>query len=324
MRFEGGQTRFSVDASADPQTVAEGLASDIAGCQAGPGFVVTAPASSAWPRLFSYTAGDAGSGWFAVVPGARDVTLIQVVDPAHPTSVFTRAQVASLATIARERLARYGTGVGSTPASSSSSPPPSGPTAVNQRMPVSGVAPLLSSNLFVAASQWTSPRFAGGAPAYAGPGAQEGSSAVVRCETDTQQAGIGGRYGIVTVHAGKGSANVIGIQRVRLFEDVDAAGLAASDVAGLDRLIMQGCRSGASTTTAVRGPTPGTYLVTTRVSGSGGSSVVYQWVGVTRQRRPGAVTTVVFHGTGDGQGFTGTPAQGFTELARLLALARQK
>jgi hypothetical protein len=36
------------------------------------------------------------------------------------------------------------------------------------------------------------------------------------------------------------------------------------------------------------------------------------------------VSTIVFHGTSDGQGFTGTPAQGFDELQRLLALARQK
>jgi hypothetical protein len=45
---------------------------------------------------------------------------------------------------------------------------------------------------------------------------------------------------------------------------------------------------------------------------------------VTLQKTPGAVTTIAFHGTSDGQGFTGTAAQGFTELDRLLALARQK
>jgi hypothetical protein len=192
-------------------------------------------------------------------------------------------------------------------------------------MPVSGVAPLLSSNLFVAASQWTSPAFARGATAYAAPSAQEGSSTVVECETDGQQAGIGGRYGIVTVRAGKGDANVIGKQRVRLFEDVDAAGLAAQDVAGLDRLVMHGCgKAGGSTTTAVRGPAPGTYLLTTKVTGPDGAGELYQWVGVTLQRTPGAVSTIVFHGTSDGQGFTGTPAQGFEELQRLLALARQK
>ena len=38
---------------------------------------------------------------------------------------------------------------------------------------------------------------------------------------------------------------------------------------------------------------------------------------------PGAVTTVVFHGTTTA-GFPGDAAQGFAELDRLLMLARQK
>lgn len=322
LAFEGGQTRFSVDSNSDPDTVAEGIASDIAGCQAGHGFVVTPETASGWPRLYSYTAGDAGSGWFAVVPGAHDVTLIQVVDPSHKNSVFTHPQVTALADIAQKRLAKYGTHAA--PPSTTTSTPVIGPSAINEPMPVSGVAPLLSPNLFVAASQWTSPGFAKGAKAYAGKGAQEGSATIVQCETDDQQAGIGGRYGIVTVRAGSGDANVIGKQRVRLFEDVDAAGLASADVKGLDTLIMKGCGTGKDTTTATRGPQPGTYLLTTKVSGPDGSGVMYQWVGVTLQQTPGAVTTIAFHGTSDGQGFTGTAAQGFTELDRLLALARQK
>jgi hypothetical protein len=322
LAFEGGQTRFSVDSATDPQTVAEGIASDVAACQAGPGFAVKAQTASGWPRLFSYTAGSAGSGWFAVVPGAHDVTLLQVVDPAHQTSAFTRPQVAALADIAEQRLARYGTSA--TPSHPSATTPSSGPKAINESMPVSGVAPLLSSDLFVAASQWTSPWFAKGAKASAAGGAQEGSSTVVECETDSQQAGIGGRYGIVTVRASSGDANVIGKQRVRLFEDVDAASLAAQDVKGLDQLVMKGCRQGQAVTTATRGTQPGTYLLATTVGGPDGSGVQYQWVGVTLQHTTGAVTTIVFHGTSHGQGFTGTASQGFSELARLLALARQK
>ncbi len=51
---------------------------------------------------------------------------------------------------------------------------------------------------------------------------------------------------------------------------------------------------------------------------------MYQWVGVTGMQTEGGVSTIVFHGTNDGQGFTGTAAQGFTELERLMDLARQR
>jgi hypothetical protein len=36
------------------------------------------------------------------------------------------------------------------------------------------------------------------------------------------------------------------------------------------------------------------------------------------------VSTIVFNGSSDGKGFQGSPDQGFAELTRLLALARQK
>ena len=67
----------------------------------------------------------------------------------------------------------------------------------------------------------------------------------------------------------------------------------------------------------------GTYLLTTKVT-TEASGTTYQYVGVTRMRTPGAVSVITFHGTGDGQGFQGTKAQGFAQLDRLLALARQK
>lgn len=320
LRFEGGQTRFAVPRSLDPRTVAEGVVSDIAACQAGPGFTVT-PQNEGWPRLFSYTAGDAGSGWFAVVPGPADLTLIQVVDPAHATSVFTQAQVLKLADIAEGRLKRYGSTATATPSGSRTTPATPLTPALDEDMPVSGVAPLLSSHLFVAASQWTSPLFAHGTEATAGPGALEGSSAIVTCETDAQQAGVGGRYGIVSIRAGQGPANYIGKQRVRLFEDVQGYELVQADLKRLDRLVMAGCgTAGGPRTTAQRGPVDGTYLLTTK----GASSTTYEYVGATGQQTEGAVSTVVFWGSSDGQGFQGTKAQGFTELLRLLDLARQK
>lgn len=323
LRFEGGETRFAVPTSLDPRTVAEGVTSDIAACQAGPRFTVT-PQSEGWPRLFSYKAGEAGSGWFAVVPGPADLTLIQVVDPAHSTSVFTQAQVLRLADIAEGRLKRYGSAATASPSGSGTTGSPASTPAKDEDMPVSGVAPLLPSRLFVAASQWTSPLFAHGAKATAGPGALEGSSAIVPCETDEQQAGVGGRYGIVNIRAGQGPANYIGKQRVRLFEDVQGYELAQADLKRLDRLVMAGCGSaGGPRTTAQRGPLDGTYLLTTKSAESTGATS-YAYVGATGQQTEGAVSTVVFWGSSDGQGFQGTKAQGFAELTRLLDLARQQ
>ena len=325
--IEGGQTRFTIGAGSDPQTAAEGLADGVAGCQAGPGFSVTPVQADSWPRLYSYTAGEAGSGWFAIALVENDIALLRVADPRTGPSAFTRQQVGALAEVAAARLGRYGSGATASPAPTTTQPTPNVPftRAIDQQMPVVGVEPLLPSKLFVAASQWTSPAFANGAKAYAVPGAQEGSSAIVQCETDQQQAGIGGRYGIVSIRAGSGDANYIGKQRVRLFEDVQGYELVQADMARLDKLVMAGCTTadGANRTTAERGPVQGTYLLTTRVTAEA-TGPMYQWVGVTGQQTEGAISTIVFHGTDDGQGFTGSKEQGFEELLRLMDLARQK
>ena len=66
----------------------------------------------------------------------------------------------------------------------------------------------------------------------------------------------------------------------------------------------------------------GGILLTTKATGRA-SGQLFQWVGVSTMATPGAVSTIAFHGTSDGQGFTGTAAQGFAELDRLLALARR-
>ena len=47
------------------------------------------------------------------------------------------------------------------------------------------------------------------------------------------------------------------------------------------------------------------------------TATLSQWVGVTTQKTPGAVSTIVLTKVAD-------PGQGFAELDRLLALARQK
>jgi hypothetical protein len=310
----GGQTRFAISAALDPTTVAEGMASDIAGC-AQPQFVVTpvrTSSTSAWPRLYSYTAGDAGSGWFVIAPGRRDVTLIQVVDSRPGRSAFTSTQVGTLASIAMARLARYGSGA-PTPSATTTA---SGPRAVDEQMPVAGVAPLLSSRLFVAASQWVSPGLTDGQPTNAGPAQPEGGlGGVVQCETDAYLSGVAGRYGIVRIRAGQGVATYIGVERVRLFEDVDAASLVAADLARSKSLLGHGCTFANGTVRSTPGPSAGTYRLDTVFAD--GSPTVSAWVGVTAQHTAGAVSTVVITKAAH-------PAQAFAELDRLLALARQK
>ena len=329
--FQGGQTQFAVSTKLDPQTVAEGIASDVAGCQQGPDFVVTPETASGWPRLFSYTAGDAGSGWFAVVPGAADVSFIQIADAAHPKSVFTQSQVAALARIAADRLTKYGSGAA--PATPSTTTTGSGPKAIDQVMQVNGPAPVPASKYFVAASQWSDRLLGPGGKTYAGQGDAGDTlgDIGVFCETKDFLSGFGGRLGEVEIQSGPGDGNVIGHQRVRI-DDADTstlegAALAKTSVetqlAGEQGLLAKGCRESDGKVTATKGPTEGTFLLTKQVTGDA-SGTDYRWVGVTALTTPGAWTTIVFHGTDDGQGFQGTPAQGFAELDRLLALARQK
>jgi hypothetical protein len=318
--FEGGQTQFAISPTLDPRTVAEGVASDVASCQQGPDFTVTPRTGNAWPRLYSYTAGGAGSGWFVVVPGPADLTFIQIADTAHPTSAFTRVQVAALAEVAKERLTRYGSGTASSTATSTPTNS-SGPTAIDEVMPVTGPAPVPASKYFIASSQWKDPLFAKGARTTAGPGALEGSTAIVACEDDAQQAGVAGRVGVVSIRIGTGTQSYIGNQRVRLFDDVEADQLVAADLARTDDLVMKGCQTpDGARTTAEAGPTKWTYLLTTKT----GKQTLHQWVGITSMRTPGGVATVTFHSANGGQGFLGTKEQGFAELDRLLALARQK
>jgi hypothetical protein len=321
--FEGGQTQFAVSAKLDPQTVADGLTADISQCEQGPDFRVNRLNETDAGSLYSYTAGDAGSGWFAVVPGAADVTLIQIADAAHPTSIFTLAQVTALAEIAKQRLARYGSGTTSTPTSTPTTGS-SGPKAINEKMPLVGVEPLISSNLFVAASQWSSPRMSNGDKTSAGLGEPEGNDlgGMLDCESDEFLSGVGGRWARVRIKTGRGQANYIGAQRVRLFEGVDAASLAEADVLRTDDLIMSSCTGSGKPLQALAGPSQGTYLIGTDFAASV-DKAPRTWVGITTQKTPGAVTTIVFQDDG-GVGFTGTHAQGFAELDRLLALARQK
>jgi hypothetical protein len=318
---QGSQVHWLAPTTTKGPSTAKAIADQVADC-ALPAFKVTGVQTSSWPRLYSYTAGDAGSGWFAIVLNAGDVTLLQVVDPGHAVSTVTKAQVSELAARALARLKAFGGSHENT------IDPPVGPKAINEKMPVAGADPLPSSDLFVAASQWTSTLFAGGAPAYAGKAdtAPSIGGLGVFCETDEYLSGIGGQFGIVQVRAGKGDANVVGRQRVRVDQSTDkvqAKDSVLAQLAEANALLVKGCAESDGKVTAAQGPSAGTYLLTKKVTGEA-SGTDYRWVGITPLATPGAWTTIVFSGTSDKQGFQGSAAEGFAELDRLLALARQK
>ena len=315
----GVQTRYTFVSDTAAQSGVGTLARGIASCAApvNPRERTTSTAA-AHPRIWSYTK-DGATGWLALAHYGTSVAWLEVSADAPGAATVDQADMATLADIAYQRLLLYG--APAAPKPGITTPPP---RAVDEDMPVTGPQPALSSSLFVAASQWASTVLTGGQRSYAGPGDPEGSSTIVQCETD-QKMTTAGRYGIVSVRSGPGDANYIGKQRVRLFEGADAADQVTTERQRVDEIVMAGCAvPGGSTTTATRGATAGTYLLTTKVTGPDASGTLFQWVGVSTMATPGAVSTIAFHGTSDGQGFTGTAAQGFAELDRLLALARQK
>jgi hypothetical protein len=292
------------------------LEQSVAKCQAGPGFTVKSEYVGSY-SLYSYSAKEAGSGWFAVVPGGDGVALLQLIDPAFQdvkSGGFTEGELGALAEVAQARLDRY--------AKSSSSPSgtttSAGPKAVNQKMVVSGPDPVPSSDLFIAASQWTSQALTGGATASDGPGNLEGSTAIASCETDDQQAAIGGRVGVVSVRTGTAATGYIGTQRVQADDAVDAAvrkTYVSARLAEAKALYAKGCKGANFTVESTPGPTEGTYRLDTVFND--GSATLSEWVGVTAQKTPGVVSTVVITAVSN-------PDQAFAELDRLLALARQK
>ena len=309
--IQGRQTRWTVT-SVPAKGVADMLARNIGGCKQGQ-FTVKGVQTTGWPRLYSYTAGDAGSGWYAVMLVGDHLAALNIVEPDHPKTTFERAEVERLAAIATARLERYGSGTTSTPTTG-----PSAATTSGENMPVVGSQPAVSSNLFVPASQWSSPELTQGARTYAGPGAQEGSASIAQCETDQFQAGVGGRYGIVSIRSGSGQANYIGKQRVRLDDSTSSAqqqSFVQARLAEARALYGKGCSFGNGTVKATPGPTEGTWRLDTVFKD--GSPTFTEWVGVTAQQTPGAMTTIVLTKVPN-------PKLGFPELDRLLVLARQR
>ena len=104
----GGQVRFALASGTDP-AAASGDRRRHRRVRAGGrihGHSLAAPRRG---TLYSYTAGDAGPAGSPSSPGRRRAVL-QIVDPDHPTSIFTQSRSTSLADVAQQRLARYGTG----------------------------------------------------------------------------------------------------------------------------------------------------------------------------------------------------------------------
>jgi hypothetical protein len=236
--------------------------------------------------------------------------VLNLVETQHRGTEFTRAEVERLAAIATERLEQYGD-------TSPTTPGPQ-PSTSGEDMPVVGSQPALPSSLFVPASKWSSPELTNGARTYAGPGAQEGSASIAQCETDQFQAGVGGRYGIVSIRSGSGQANYLGKQRVRLDDSTSSAQQEAfvqARLAEAATLYGKGCTFDNGTVKATPGPTEGTWRLDTVFTD--GSPTLSEWVGVTAQQTPGAMTTIVLTKVPNAK-------MGFPELDRLLVLARQR
>ena len=301
----GVQVRF--DTSPGQAEAAAGRFADaLAGC--GTPFTVTPKGSSGWPRVFSYTTGHTGSGWLAVAASGSDITYLQVVDPGATRPPVSEASFRSLAEIAQTRLERYGSAATATGPGTSTSAPPSSGIAIDEEMPVAGPKPLLDPALFVAGSQWASPALTGGKQSSAGAGEWEGTAALTECDADTSTTG---RFGIIRVRNSSTGA-YFGAQRVRVLDSAQAA----SDYASrLRATIGRGCDFPNGTNKATPGAVDGTYRVD--MTFADGSTAITSFVGYSSMETPNAVTTVVVWGLKD-------PTQGFDELARLLALARQK
>jgi hypothetical protein len=301
----GVQVRFGAGPG-QAEAAARRFADALASC--GAPFTVAPKGTSGWPRVFSYATGHTGSGWLAIAASGSDVTYLQVVDPGATRPPVSEGSFRSLAEIAQRRLERYGSTATATGPGTSSSEPPSSGVAIDEKMPVAGPKPLLDSSLFVAGSQWASLPLTGDKQSSAGAGEWEGTASLTECDGDTSPTG---RFGIIRVRDSSTGA-YFGAQRVRILGSAQAA----SDYsAKLLTTLGRDCEfpNGASKVTA--GRLAGTYRVDTTFAD--GSTTLTSFIGFTAMETAKAVTTVLVWGLDD-------PAQGFDELARLLALARQK
>ncbi len=324
--FQGLQRRYVTGSASESAAAAQRMATGIENCVAPlDPTEVDAPGGA---RVWSYTTPGAGSGWIVVAHAGRQLAWLQVVEPDHEKTAYTAGQVRALTTVALERLRRYGNGSGSsrsgsprsgssrsgsssTSAAGSGGHAPSSPTpsAVDERMNVVGTSPAPPASLFVAASQWSSTALTGGTRTQSGPLEYTGEPQMFTCDPDTRSGGEFGFVGVTNVATG----HFIGRQRVRQLATAEKADAYLSR---LESALSGGCTFPNGTVTATAGDTEGTYELTTSFS-RGNAPDIRTFVGVSTQETTGAVSTLVVTEIEH-------PDRGLTEMARLLALARQK
>lgn len=285
--------------------------SQLVGCQS-PGMKLTVEADAAWPKVFStvtVTADDQRShGWYVMAHHGALTSLIGVFESGTATPNHPLAQIQALALVAQQRLVQEveGTSPTSTAAADAA-------VGASGDMPVEGTRPLLSSDLFVAASQWSSPGLSAGHGANAVTTDFEGSAQVFTCDADQSMdmTPDAGRFGLVAV-ADESTGSILGKQRIRLTASPAAA------KAEVQRLVagVKACPLTNTEVSVTGSPKhPGYFKI---VSGLGSDQQLVEWVAVTENTGTSeAVSTLVLRGTPQ-------VTDGFSELDRLVALAVQK
>ena len=304
--LDAAQAAYRAASPGAGEAAAAAAVSQLRGCRQ---MTVRAELAAAWPKVFS-SATPNSHNWYVVSHHKALTSLLTLTEPGAATPRRTLAQVQTLALVAQQRLVREADGA-SPP--SPSTPPSTQSTPVNEVMPVAGTRPLLSSDLFVAASRWSSPGLSAGRASHAVTTDFEGSAQLFVCDADEAQDGTAGagRFGIVAV-ADQVTGTFLGKQRVRLMgSPVEAAAERQRLIAGIKT-----CRttnSEVSVTSSTK--TPHRFKI---LSGLGGDQQEVSWVAVTvNEHTPAAVSTIYLRGTP-------SLVDGFAELDRLVALAAQK
>ena len=298
--LQGDQRVYTNPSSAAADRKADEVVSQLLACTP---LKVSIVADSAWPKVFS-AVGPASTSWFVVTHVGARVGVVTVTEPGEGGKHrWTAAQVQDIASVAQRRL-----GGGVQPSGSSTSPTT---LARNEQMPVAGTQPLLSSSLFVAASQWASTAVSKGHSTHAVTTDFEGSATIHDCDVDTAMDGSSsaGRFGIVAV-ADQVDGTFLGKQRVRL---TASSGAAAAEVARLSRGLTSCASRDPHVAVSTDPAHPGDFKL---VRSDPGVNPVTVWVAVgAGGHTPEAVTTLYLRSP---------VTDGWAELDRLMALARQK
>jgi hypothetical protein len=300
--LDAAQAVYRATSPAAGDTAAATAVNRLVGCRQ---MKVTAEAAAAWPKVFSGVTANSHT-WYVVAHHGALTSLLTDTEPGRTTSRHSLAQMKLLALVAQQRLQEV---------EGASQPPPSAgvPSDFDEKMPVEGTVPHISSSLFVAASAWSSPRLSAGHATHAVTTGFEGSSELIlTCDLTTTAPTLGpdaGRVGVVHV-ADQITGARIGEQRVRLM------GSRAAAAAERQRLVsdIKACREPDIETSELPGH-PGFFK---SVEFHPGSQPWVGWLAVTvNERTPNAVSVISLDGR------TG-PLDGFSELSRLVTLAAKK